>query len=274
MLNMNLGPFAVQVSHVLLLLALLVAAAVGHFVGRPHKQGITKVLVDMVLVALLASRMVFVGLWFDTYRQTPWGILDIRDGGFTPWAGWLAGLAVAIWHGRRNAQLRRPLSLGLVAGILAWDLSGAPGMTSLNSLPVGALTTLAGESTHLAALAQGQPMVVNLWATWCPPCRSEMPVLAAAQKQESGLRFVFVNQGEDGSTVRHYLGASGLDLANVVTDPGAGIGHEIGSSALPTTMFYDSSGRLVDIHQGALSAAALASRLSQLRPATTRVPKE
>lgn len=272
MLNVNLGPFSLQVSHLLLLASLLVAAGVGHLVGRPQKTGISKVLIDMVLVAMLVARMVFVAIWFDKYRQAPWSIFDIRDGGFTPWAGLLAGLLVAVWRGWQSPQLRRPLSLGLIAGALAWDMSGAPGMASLATLPTVSLTTLAGEPTNLSALAQGKPMVVNLWATWCPPCRREMPVLAAAQKQETGVRFVFVNQGEDGGTAQRYLSAAGLDLANVVIDPGAGLGREVGSGALPTTLFYDATGRLVDSHLGALSAASLASQLSQLRSLTNPSP--
>jgi thiol-disulfide isomerase/thioredoxin len=108
-------------------------------------------------------------------------------------------------------------------------------------------------------------MVVNLWATWCPPCRREMPVLAAAQKQETGVSFVFVNQGEEGSTAQRYLNIEKLDLANVLLDPGARLGREVGSGSLPTTLFYDTNGRLVDTHLGQLSAASLASKLSKIR---------
>jgi thiol-disulfide isomerase/thioredoxin len=265
MLNVNLGPFAVQVSHVLLLVSLLLAAVVGHLVGRPQRIGIGHVLLDMLLVALLAARVVFVALWFDGYRQAPWSVVDIRDGGFTPWAGVVAGLLLAFWRGWRSPPLRKPLALGLIAGALAWDMSGAPGMVSHTPLPTVPLTAAGGAPASLAALAQGQPVVVNLWATWCPPCRSEMPLLAAAQQQETRVRFVFVNQGEDEGTAQRYLAAAGLSLANVWTDPASGLGRAVGSSALPTTLLYDASGRLVDFHVGALSAASLESLLSQLR---------
>jgi thiol-disulfide isomerase/thioredoxin len=163
--------------------------------------------------------------------------------------------------------VRSPLILGLaVSALVCGAMFGAIRLMEDVTLPKGALTTLAGEPLDLARLAAGKPVVVNLWATWCPPCRREMPVLAAAQRQETGVRFVFVNQGEGGETAQRYLVASGLDLANVVLDPGAGIGREVGSMGLPTTLFYDAGGRLVDSHVGEISAASLASKLNRLRP--------
>ena len=126
----------------------------------------------------------------------------------------------------------------------------------------------------MAALAAGQPLVVNLWASWCPPCRREMPVLAAAQQRTSGVRFVFANQGEDAAAVLRYLAASNkeLQLSNVVFDPTAALGRAVGSKALPTTLFYDATGRLVDTHLGELSAASLASKLQPLRASALALP--
>ena len=268
MLNISLGSLTMQVSHVLLALSLLVAAGVGHVVGRRQHVGIADTLIEMLLVALLAARLVFVLIWFDQYRQAPWTILDIRDGGFERWTGVGVALVFVSWRGWRKPALRRPLMLGLLAGVLAWSMSGAPGMLRMTNqapLPTVPLTTLAGASTTLATLSAGKPMVVNLWASWCPPCRREMPVLSAAQQHESGVTFVFVNQGESASVAASYLAAEKFALTNVLLDSGTLLGKAIGSTALPTTLFYDARGRLVDTHLGTLSAASLASKLQRLR---------
>ena len=315
MLTFNIGPFPMPASQLAVILAGLVALGVGRLVGhrlqgaetsetsetsetnaiggtgdvaastakaeksgKLKKLGIGAILSDMLLAALLTARLVFVLTWLDSYRDAPWTLLDIRDGGFTPWAGMAAALLVALWHGARQATLRKPLIWGLVAGLLTWGaLQGAMRfMSSADDalLPTARLTTLAGESVDLATLAAGQPLVVNLWASWCPPCRREMPVLAAAQQRESGVRFVFANQGEDAAPVLRYLANNRLKLSQVVFDPSAALGSAVGSSALPTTLFYDATGRLVATHLGELSAASLASKLQSLRqpPSPSNLP--
>ena len=305
MLTFNMGPFPVPASQLAVILAGLVALGVGRLVGhrlqgaeinaiaatgevaaftaseksgKRKTLGIGAILSDMLLAALLTARLVFVLTWLDSYRDAPWTLLDIRDGGFTPWAGMAAALLVALWHGARQVTLRKPLILGLAAGLLTWGaLQGAMRfMSSADdaSLPTARLTTLAGESVDLATLATGQPLVVNLWATWCPPCRREMPVLAAAQQRETSVRFVFANQGEDAAPVLRYLASNRLKLSQVVFDPSAALGSAVGSSALPTTLFYDATGRLVETHLGELSAASLASKLQSLRqpPSSSSLP--
>ena len=274
MISVSLGPLAMPVAVLLVMIAAAIAAGVGHFVGRREHTGIGYVLSDMLIAAVLVARIAFVAIWFDAYRGAPWSMLDIRDGGFSPWAGLAAALLVAILWGWRRTAVRKPLIAGLGAGGLVWgSMFGAILLMETATLPKGALTTLAGEPVELAALAAGKPMVVNLWATWCPPCRREMPVLAAAQKRETGVSVVFVNQGESGTTAQRYFTNVGLDVANVVLDPGAAIAREVGSRGLPTTLFYDADGRLVDTHLGELSAATLASKLDRLRTSPLPVQK-
>lgn len=197
LLNINVGPFSLQVSHLLLLLSLLVAAGVGRWVGRHQKTTIGHVLIDMFWSGLVAARIAFVVSWFESYISAPWSMLDIRDGGFSPWAGLLVAACMALWRGWQVPTMRKPLLWGLTVGALAWGamsvVLGTLGNSAKPTLPSVALLTLAGESTTLSAVAQGRPLVVNLWASWCPPCRREMPVLAAAQKQEKEITFVFAN---------------------------------------------------------------------------------
>jgi thiol-disulfide isomerase/thioredoxin len=266
MLSVSLGPVAVPMNLLLLVTVFAVAAGVGLLAGRGRQTGIGNTLTDMLIAAAISARIAFVAFWFDLYRSAPWSMLDIRDGGFTPWAAIGTALLLALWRGWRRPALRQPLFLALAAALLiGGGVFVGQRLTEKPALPALSLTTLAGVPTDLSTLAAGKPLVVNLWATWCPPCRREMPVLAAAQKLETGVRFAFVNQGEGAPQVLRFLAAGQLDLANVLMDPGTRLGREVGSAGLPTTLFYDAGGRLVDSHLGELSAASLASKLNRLR---------
>ncbi len=269
-LAISVGPLALPTRMVVLLICALVAAGVGRFVGRRQQTRIGGTLTDMFLVAALAARIAFVMLWFEHYRDTPWNIFDVRDNGFVLWVGVLAAVLVALWQAWRSAALRRPLLLGLLAGALSW-VAAAPWLLffnagpTLSELDATALMTPQGKPESLTGLARGKPLVVNLWASWCPPCQREMPVLAAAQQQVTSVSFVFANQGEDVVTMQRYLTLGRLVLANLLLDPGKTLGQKVGATALPITLFFDASGQLVDTHLGALSSASLASKLKQLK---------
>lgn len=267
MLTVEIAGLALPVNQLLLILTVIVAWTTAGLVGRREQRAVGDVLWRMLWVGLLVARATFVIQYFDTYREHPLRIIDIRDGGFSLWSGVMAALFVGAWSATRRPALRRPLTIAVSAGALTWGgTTGALLLLNQQSRPVPQIRfqALNGDETSLKALS-GQPMVVNLWASWCPPCRREMPIMEKAQERYQNIMFVFVNQGEGSAAIRQYLQQVKLELNNVLLDPDRKLGQYIGSMMLPTTLFYNAEGELVDTHLGALSRATLRSNLSQFR---------
>ncbi|SDQ01722.1 TlpA disulfide reductase family protein [Ectopseudomonas guguanensis] len=266
MLTLNLGPLALGVTHVLLFGSLLLATLVGWLIGRRHGCNPESQLFRMLMVGLLVARVAFVLVYAEYYRDEPWRAVDIRDGGFIAWPGLLAGLALGVWYLWRQATLRRPLGVAMGVGLALW-LGGNLRLQALEQgtrLPDLQVRNLQGEAVSLRDYA-GRPLVVNLWATWCPPCRREMPVLMQAQQRETGITILFVNQGESAALVTEFLAAQQLSLDHLLLDEPVRLGQLVGSRALPTTLFYDAEGRQVGSHLGELSHASLERALARLR---------
>ena len=91
-----------------------------------------------------------------------------------------------------------------------------------------------------------------------------MPVLERAQRATPGVAFVFANQGESAETVKAYLAAESLVLKNMLLDPSGSVAAAASAPGLPTTLFFDATGQLVDRRMGELSPATLAQRLERL----------
>lgn len=271
---LQLGPLALSVGVLLTMGALAAGHQVGMRLGRRSGLDMERVLWRMLLVGLAASRLAFVMQWRGAYLAEPLSILDIRDGGWEP--GW--GLAAACLYGLHAARHEGALRRNVVAAVLATGATLAAGNLALlwiarpaKPLPELSLRSMDGAAVPLAGF-NGRPTVLNLWATWCPPCRREMPVLQQAQQAHPDVNFVFVNQGEAPQAITHYLQRQGLDLRNVLIDERQQAGLALGQQALPTTFFFDAQGRLAATRVGELSAATLAQQLERVRqaPAITR----
>ena len=291
MMSIALGPLALPVLPLLLLAAIWLAAALAarqirrELIPEPGSVGADSSADPALPVAaesavwwaailgLLAARLAYVALNADAYAATPVSVLDIRDGGWWAPAGWLAGAAWLVRCGLRRPALHRALAkAAVVLAVFAMALLSTQLLRVAARMPATPLAGLLDAApTTLQQAAAGQPVVVNLWATWCAPCRAEMPMLAAAQQREEQrekpVAFIFVNQGEAAQTVQRYMTREGLLLRNVLLDAPSALGPAVGSQGLPTTLFYDAQGRQVDAHFGMLNAAALESRLQKLRNA-------
>lgn len=264
MLSVNLGPLSVPLPHLLLISAFFIALIVGAITGRKEGIPVAGTLADIFLCALVTARIGFVIQYFEHYQESLWAIIDIRDGGFNVITGLLGALALIAWKLWRHPIIRRPLIIAVVSGLLTWgSVSLLVNLmeSSSRGIPQTAFTQLDGTPVALSEIAAGKPMVVNLWASWCPPCIREMPVLEAAQKNNPDITFVFVNQGEQTETVNRFIHEHDLSLENVLTDTRGSLGRTTGSQALPTTLFYDANGRQVNAHLGELSRATLIHNL-------------
>lgn len=127
------------------------------------------------------------------------------------------------------------------------------------------LETLDGESISLADL-QGQAVIVNFWASWCPPCRAEMPAIQRVYDdyRAGGLVVLAVNTSDNLADAQAFLSANGLTFP-VLFDHDGAVGVRYRVSVLPTTFFIDKRGIIRSVVIGGpLSEASLRARIADL----------
>lgn len=262
-----IGPLMIPYS----LLALLAAVLLGDFAARRwlrQRGDDSQPPAGRILFAgVLAARLVFVAQHADDYLAAPWSILDIRDGGWHALGGFIGAWLAGAWFMLRDRPRAASVFGGLAAASITWGM--AQGILDMHqdapTLPKAALSTLEQRPVALDAYA-GKPLVVNLWASWCPPCRREMPVFQRWQAQRPDVNFVFVNQGESLATVEAFLAQEGLALRNVLLDETGEAGQAIGQRALPATLFFDADGNWTETRMGELSNATLGQKLERIAP--------
>ena len=263
MLNsLQIGPLVLPVSLLFMFAAVAVAASIGNWYGRKSGVDVEPILLQTLVVGVVVARLAFVLQFSTAYQSSPLAIFDIRDGGWRPLVGFAAAWLFAFARQFRTPVLRKPLLAAVLAATVIWGggILGLDVPDTERKLPTLALTSLEGATVDLAQF-EGKPTVVNLWATWCPPCVREMPVLHEAQAQNPSVNFVFINQGESAQRVSAWLAGRNLPLRNVLLDTKGQALVAFNQRGLPTTLFFDARGRLVSTRTGELSAASLADKL-------------
>ena len=117
---------------------------------------------------------------------------------------------------------------------------------------------------ELRGQVRGTPLVVNVWASWCVPCREEAPDLAAAAARYGDrVQFLGVDVQDHRSSAADFIRDSGWSYPSVFDVPGA-VMADLGITGPPATLFYAADGTLVRTNPGIVSARALDAGIRQL----------
>ena len=157
----------------------------------------------------------------------------------------------------------------LVSGLVMVGCSpgSAEGVKVGNLAPDFQLQNLDGQTISLSGL-QGTPVLINFWATWCPPCRGEMPYIQEIYEEwiDKGLVLLAINIGEASSAVRGFMQSQNLSFT-VLLDTEQDVAQRYGISGIPTTFFVDKNGIIQDRVVGAFqNKAQIEDRLSKILP--------
>ncbi len=126
------------------------------------------------------------------------------------------------------------------------------------------LKDLNGKTVHLSDYA-GKPVLMNAWATWCPPCKAELPELQSFYEQHKSEGFVMlaVNAGEDKGSVSLFISQQGYTFP-VVLDPNTTVLNRMGISSFPTSILVGKDGNVKGIHVGMFTTDTIQSELVPL----------
>ncbi len=264
-MTLPLGSLVLAVDRFIALAAIAVFLAVCGWIARRAghaKQG-NRAAVAAVIMGILFARLGFIFTHFSAFVPEPWSVFYIWQGGFSALWGVAAGAVtlLALWRGPS-----RLMALAALAAIaLVWlGLARTTANSQVEPFPQSlTVTRLTGQPLALDTL-RGKPFVINLWATWCPPCRREMPMMIDVAADRPGTPILLVNQGEPVSTVIRYLHREQLGAQAIMLDPQSVVSETLSLKAYPATLFVDATGIIRHVHTGEISRAALLAGLRRI----------
>lgn len=173
----------------------------------------------------------------------------------------IAAILAAIWFldgGRLDQEVAKSTSItltGIKGGVTPRVGEPAPDFT---------LTSIDGTSVTLSSL-RSRPVLVNFWATWCPPCRAEMPDLQAVSREyrDQGLVVLGVNLQEERAPVVRYAQTLGLTFP-LLLDPGGTVATLYNVTGLPTSYFVDREGTIRGMNIGPLTPKGLRAKVARI----------
>jgi peroxiredoxin len=176
-----------------------------------------------------------------------------------------------LWWSRPNGEVASagPLTLhdldtSLLSSADDLDVDPAVGPGVGRMAPDFTLQTLDGGTFRLSE-QRGKPLVLNFWATWCGPCRNELPaVQKAAAHFGDDIVFVGVDQGEKADVVQSFVDELGLTFTIPMDSDGA-VGYDYNVQGLPTTFFIDRNGVVKSLWMGEMNSVTLAENVAGIQ---------
>lgn len=157
-------------------------------------------------------------------------------------------------------RMRRASTVLASALLVVLSACGAPPSPTAASPD---LPTMDGPGIRRLLSELDRPAVVNVWASWCMPCRSEAPLLARAYRQHPEVEFVGVAVEDNQTAAKDFIAEFGLGFDQYF-DPNRSVPTELGGFGVPITYFASSAGEVIEIHSGVLDERTLALMIDEL----------
>ena len=285
----SLGPLLIPTRPLAIILSLLLAVWISKQLANRlglDAQWAQRAAEGCAWSGIIGARLGFVLVTWSAYRAAPWTALYFWQPGYLLYSGLAVGAAFAFWRvwqrpvNERRSYIRvlgGAYTVGAVLAVAALGtmnmFTGSQVLRSGDRVPDFTLVNLDGDRVRFSDL-EGQVVVLNFWATWCPPCRREIPLLDTVQTEykSRGLSVVGLNVGEDPEAVRRFIESMGVEYPIWVDGPDKQMGYDstqgihrrFGGVGLPTTIFVDPAGIVRDRHLGELNRAILQSQAENL----------
>jgi len=217
---------------------------------------------------LLVARLAYVAQYPSAFSYDWLSVLYFWQPGYSLTAALITACVVTLMHFKTQPKALSAALAILLAAVVIWaglKLWQPLDSDQVQTLPEIQLPTLQGQAVKLDE--QKQPLIINLWASWCAPCLREMPALVYFAQQNPELTLWLVNAGESSITVENFV-RNNPELAlpenMLVLDPTQKLMQHFNAPGLPVTLAFN-QGQLIDSHIGELNPARLQEMAQQIQ---------
>lgn len=270
----TLGPLMLSAKVIYLITAVLLFFLGAGFAAKRQARFDTNRWAQHCLwFGLIAGRLAYVTQHFASYQPDLLSVLYFWQPGYSVPAALAAATAVTLYHFYHHKRSLLAALAWLTSCTLVWfalTLSAPLSQHAARSIPPLTLPKLEQNGTTAEAIDLSQQpggVIINLWASWCPPCRREMPDLVRFASEHPSIQVWLVNQGESPQMVRRFIETSDTPIPEnlILLDPNQSLIQSLDGAGLPITVAYK-NGQQADGHIGELNHARLREMAEAIVP--------